>query len=473
MTPFLTELEHQLRGAAEREAGAGRPRSRIDGHRRLWSLIQVAPVAVAVGVAVLVFVLGLVFLHRGHAHTGSTASTVPTPAASVLRIGAPAGPSRPLNGVVGSSIEPGTARVVAEGRDLHGGLPWGLETFRTTDGQTCMLAGREQSGRVGVIGEDGTFNDDGRFHPFTPYTVSAYCGETDGNNNAFINVSDPATATSGNDQDVVRDGCQPSSASLRGTHAKLCPAADERQLEYGLLGPDAVSVTYTAGRHTNTVPTGPDGAYIVVGPGVHAGSGGSVSDHLMPGMVTAVTYRDGSACRPRQVTVPGHGSLGCPPVGYLAPPHARVTAAEVRAPVTATLTTATRWCGSSSGHYIACDASIPAGYRALRGSAGMVLLQWSWIARVAASGSNSGYEYTIKGGPPCGGGQSSSGPIPARRDERIVQQSLGSSGCAQQDTISVEYRVNVGPGGANFASPPNPGHDGQPLVGSTTINVPR
>jgi hypothetical protein len=27
--------------------------------------------------------------------------------------------------------------------------------------------------------------------------------------------------------------------------------------------------------------------------------------------------------------------------------------------------------------------------------------------------------------------------------------------------------------GAGFAAPPDPGHDGQPLVGSTTIDVPR
>jgi hypothetical protein len=470
MTPFLAELEHQLRDAAERETGAGRRRSLIARRRLFRSLIHAAPVAVAVGIGVLVFVSALVFLHHGHARKGSAASTVPTPSGAVLPIGAPAGPSGPLPGATVGSIEQGSLTVAATARDLHGGLPWGLETFRTTHGQTCVLAGREQSGRVGVIGMDGAYHNDGRFHPFTPYTLSQFCGQTDRHNSAFINISEPTTAASGNDQDIARTGCQPSSGSGRSAGARRCPAADERQLEYGLLGPEATSVTYTAGGHTITAPTGPDGAYIVVGPRASASSGVSVSNQLSPGMVTAVRYRDGSTCRPRHGAIPRHESLECPPVGYLAPLHARVTAAEVRAPVTATLTTAKRWCASNSGRYTACDAGVPAGYRPVPGTAGMVLLQWSWVARVAASGSNAGYEYAIKGGPPCGGGQSSSGPIPARRGQQIVQQSLGSFGCTQRETISVEYRVNVGPGGPGFASPPNPGHDGQPLVGSITIN---
>jgi hypothetical protein len=199
----------------------------------------------------------------------------------------------------------------------------------------------------------------------------------------------------------------------------------------------------------------------------------AVSDQLLPGMVTAVKYRDGTTCRPRHILVPRHETRGCSPVGYVAPPHAHLTSAEVRAPISATVKSAARWCANSSGHYVACDVRVPAGYRILRSTAGMVLLQWSWVARVAAPGANSGYEYAITGGPPCGGKQSSSSPIAARRGQRIVQQSLGSFACAQRETISVEYRTNVGPGGANFASPADPGHDGQPFVGSTSIDVPR
>jgi hypothetical protein len=473
MTPFMTELEHQLRGAAERETGAGRHRSPIDRRGLFRSLIQAAPVAVAVGVGVLVFVSGLVLLHHGHPRHGSPATTVLTPSAAVLPIGVPAGPSGPQKEATVGSIEQRTLKLAATARDIHKGLPWGLEAFQTTNGQTCVLAGREQSGRVGVIGVDGAFKNDGRFHPFTPYTLSQYCGQTDRNNSAFINVSDPTTAASGNDQDIVHEGCQPSPVSGRSARAQRCPAADVRQLEYGLLGPDAKSITSTAGGRTITTPTGPGGAYIVVGPRAERSSGVTVSSQLVPGMVTAVTYRDGSTCRPRPVVVRRHDSLECPPVGYLAPRHAPVTAAEVRAPVTATLTTARRWCANGSGHYIACDVTVPSGYRAIPFTAGTVLLRWSWVARVAGSGSNAGYEYAIKGGPPCGGGESSSGPIPARRGERIVQQSLGSFACTQRETISVEYRVNVGPGGPGFASPPNPGHDGQPLVGSTTITVTR
>jgi hypothetical protein len=471
MTPFLIALEDQLRSAAERDvalAGHGPGGGR---RRGFWSLIRLAPV---VAVSVAVFVLAVVFLHHGPSHTQPSTSTLATPPGAALPVGAPAGPTHPLKGGAAGRIEQGSVKVAAEIRDLRGGLPWGLETFRTTDGQTCVLAGREQLGHVGVIGQDGTFNDDGRFHPFTRYMRSSYCAQTDGNGNAFITVSEPTATASGNDQDPAFGGCRLSSASAHAAHQKACPGVDERQLEYGLLGPDAASVTSIAlaGR-PSTVPTGPDGAFIVVGPRATASSGAAVSDRLMPGMVTAVTYRDGSSCQPRRPQPSRTDSRGCPPVGYLAPPHVPVTSADVRAPLTATLIHAQRWCANNSGHYIACDARVPAGYRVLPDTRGMVLLQWSWTAHVAASGSNAGYEYAITGGPPCGGGQSSSGPISARSGQRVVQQSLGGFACTQRQTISVEYRVNVGPGGPNFASPPDPGHDGQPFVGSTTIEVTR
>jgi hypothetical protein len=161
-------------------------------------------------------------------------------------------------------------------------------------------------------------------------------------------------------------------------------------------------------------------------------------------------------------------------VGYVAPRSPHVTSAEVSAPVTATVSTASRWCVNRlGGLYTACDRGIPAGDEVVPSGPRTVLLQWSWIARVAASGPNAGYEYAITSGSPCGGGQSSSSPIRARRGQRLVEQSLGSTPCAARDTISVEYRTNVGPGGVNFAVPPRPGHDGQPLVGSTTADVPR
>jgi hypothetical protein len=472
MTPFLTELEVQLRRAAEREVASTRGRSMVVARHRLWSVMRLAPAFVAVGLAVMVFGFALVFLHHGRPRTHPSAPAVTTPAGAVLPIGAPAGPTRQLGGAGSTGIEQDTVKIAAAAPDLHGGLPWGVESFQTTDGQTCVLAGRDQSGRLGVIGEDGTFNNDSRFHMFTRYTRSSYCGQTDGNGNAFIVISDPATAASGDDQ-VIAGGCRPSSASARAAHTAVCPKADTRQLEYGLLGPDATSVTYTVGTRSATVATGPGGAFIVVGPPTKSKLGAGVSDRVLPGLVTAVHYRNGSTCRPRQAPVPGHESLACPLVGYRAPRGPRVTSSDVRTPVTATVITAHRWCGNSSGHYIACDRHVPADYRVLHGSGGMVLLQWSWLARVAASGTNAGYEYAITDGPPCGGGQSSSGVIHARRGQRIVQQSLGSSACAQRDTISVEYRTNVGPGGANFANPPHPGHDQQPFVGATTIYVPR
>ena len=45
-----------------------------------------------------------------------------------------------------------------------------------------------------------------------------------------------------------------------------CPAQDLLNIAFGVLGPEAVSVTYLLNGHTVTEPTGPGGAYIAVVP---------------------------------------------------------------------------------------------------------------------------------------------------------------------------------------------------------------
>ena len=65
------------------------------------------------------------------------------------------------------SMDPGASRLSSvRARDPEGGLSWGLAITRSADGKTfCAQTGRVQEGRLGVIGRDGTFGDDGRFHP--------------------------------------------------------------------------------------------------------------------------------------------------------------------------------------------------------------------------------------------------------------------------------------------------------------------
>jgi len=48
--------------------------------------------------------------------------------------------------------------------DPGGGLPWGIRLVRTTRGLLCVQVGRLLDGRLGVLGQDGEFHNDGLFH---------------------------------------------------------------------------------------------------------------------------------------------------------------------------------------------------------------------------------------------------------------------------------------------------------------------
>ena len=93
-----------------------------------------------------------------------------------------------------------------------------------------------------------------------------------------------------------------------------CPSADERELAFGLRGPDAQSVTYTADGRTRSERTvGSDGAYLIVLP-VH-GSRSPGTSFAEP--VTAVTYRNGTVCPTRPQ--PGRPARSCDYEGFVLP----------------------------------------------------------------------------------------------------------------------------------------------------------
>ena len=48
--------------------------------------------------------------------------------------------------------------------DPQGGPPWGIRVFSTSRGVGCIQVGRLVDGEIGVLGSDGAFGDDGRFH---------------------------------------------------------------------------------------------------------------------------------------------------------------------------------------------------------------------------------------------------------------------------------------------------------------------
>jgi hypothetical protein len=218
--------------------------------------------------------------------------------------------------------------------DPAGGPPWTMRVYDTSRGLGCVQVGRLVGGRIGVLGIDGAFHDDGRFHPLPTQASQAEgeCALLDARGHAFLGVATFDEPASG----------LPRECHLLGSRAasERCGRSDPRDVFYGLLGPDARSITYTAEGRTRTIPTiGSDGAYLIVerGPaqlariGVESGGvgalpagGGSVSGrgglHLdLRQPVRTVTYTHARTCSlTRHGFRNGRGRSCLPPVGYVA-----------------------------------------------------------------------------------------------------------------------------------------------------------
>jgi hypothetical protein len=245
-------------------------------------------------------------------------------ATGVLRTGTPVRPSRPLAPTVGLGVPArGGSRVLhVHSADPAGGPAWGMRVVHTTRDLLCIQVGRLYDGQLGVLGLDGAFHDDGRFHPLPPDTIGRQPGATSCHPEG-VRVS---LEVSG----IPAGGLMPE-------YGAIGPLAHALWVSYGLLGPDAVSVTYTYKGTSHSVPVEPvTGAYLIVLPGIEAGAdrdnityGGS-SGVSRPGAgaplpnpagaLTAITYRfRSSTCRD---TIQARSPDACPrPQG--APPERR------------------------------------------------------------------------------------------------------------------------------------------------------
>jgi hypothetical protein len=205
--------------------------------------------------------------------------------------------------------------------DGDGGPPWGLRISTTTRALGCLLPGRVVSGRIGVFGRYGAFNDDGKLHPFPKDVLAAQgCAPLDANGRLFLSVANgSAQASASRTQD-----CRPRVSQT------MCAKGTERHLLYGVLGPNAKSVTYTTPAGPKTVPTvGPEGAYLIVLPstGVNGGLSRAPSDPT----IISIAFRDGSACDGAQLRERTCALRGLRPL-----PVERLTHKDVAAKVTAT-----------------------------------------------------------------------------------------------------------------------------------------
>ena len=225
------------------------------------------------------------------------------PASGELPIGAPAGPLHvPANTFQGAAI-PATVRLVAETPDPHGGLPWGLRAFRTTRGQTCLQVGRVQHGTIGVIGQDGAWGNDHRFHPISPnaYTGQS-CSPTDAAGHAINNVAVNGGGAIASANVPWGTGAQGGGcgANTGRRPQPACPPQDLRNLNYGLLGPDAVSIDFVgAGGRRYTEPTNaPDGAYLIVTHPARKAPPASTTAQAEAAAAAAAAGQQAQACNP-------------------------------------------------------------------------------------------------------------------------------------------------------------------------------
>lgn len=447
---------------------APRRRPRLPG-----ALLRMIVPAMGVAVAIVVAMIALVLVNHGaHSARPQGAQQVPV----------------------------GTVQLAAEAPDPNGGPPWGLRNLQARRLEGCMQVGRLKSGQIGTLGQDGAFSNDGRFHPI-PLHENFPCARTDASGHLFLNIfrqEVPASAQTGSTHGGCRSSSnQPPPSVIRPLGhtpptVPTCPTRDLRNLAYGVLGPDAVSITYTRGHHTVTQRTGPDGAYLIVLPATKQsctvrspGGGRSCMDSAgeittstpQSEVITTITYRDGHVCRLPAPTLKrsarANRVTGCPNVGYVRfpafhPPH--ITSAQVSAPMTVRILTAHRYCYSTS-LLIPCDHTIPHGYKpaAPGASPRIALVDITFTARLAADNHRSVYElsYGRASGPASctlnTGGTSGTTMHPIAAGQRVTIQDYQEV-CPGTYTGLVTYQSNGGPGRDTLDSS-GPIHDHSILVG--------
>jgi len=412
----------QRRIARPRHAAVGSRRSRV--HRR----VSARAVGVSVAVALLMTAVALA-------------------AAGVFSEGTALGPETPASAGQREGVAlPGTIKLLPlSAPDPGGGLPWGLRVARTTRGLTCVSVGRVDYGTVGVLGQDGAFANDGRFHPLSPnYFESLGCAVTNANGRGFVNVALRELPASGLWGETAADGgCSPSPSQE--TRQTMCPAGDVREAFFGLLGPDARSITYhLPGGGTRTTPLlAPYGAYLLVFregsvPSNPDGSGGSTGGPgLSAGEIVAVTYADGTTCR-----VPAESLVeSCAPVGFVAPHAALPAAGEHSTTVQVRVREANRYC-SNEHATVPCEGAPPPGYRPLHvpGEPKQTLAEVSFRAPVPITSSRGFYETELRYRQ-CNNGQGAGAPTDydIRAGQRVTVDLLIPRECSRVVTGWVEY----------------------------------
>ena len=146
--------------------------------------------------------------------------------------------------------------------DPAGGLAWGMRVVRTTRGLVCVQVGRLRDGRLGVLGQDGEFHDDGLFHELPAGVLDPYTCSQPG---YYVLYRSEGLPASGAMPGPAKSCLYPGAPRRHHSDPRSCPAGDERMIAFGVLGPHARSVAYRQQGEMRTVATtGSLGAYLIV-----------------------------------------------------------------------------------------------------------------------------------------------------------------------------------------------------------------
>ncbi len=303
---IVPQIERQLHDAAGRRMR--RPLARAAGWTGRARSVPGTRLRVVLVVLILVLATTTITLAAtGVILTGS-------PVRPVVRPIATAGEGVPVEGEV--------RLLPLRAADPAGGLPWGMRIVHTTRGLICVQIGRVLDGKLGQLGVDGAFHDDGRFHALPADALPDVLGS--GQGWMAGNCASPGDTYAG---DSV--GLQLSAAGSPRRGAGV--SSDRREISFGLLGAHAVGVTYREGAGTRTQPVLPGlGAYLIVQrytSGRPLGSAGETDGRDEPGnysrpaapngALTAITYSyAGRACIDR-----GNLRLASCGLSEVPPPH--------------------------------------------------------------------------------------------------------------------------------------------------------
>lgn len=201
---------------------------------------------------------------------------------------------------------PETARLLpVTAPDPDGGPPWGMQIIKTDRAVGCIGTGRVVAGQLGLLGADGAFGDDGRFHAVPAPGAWRNCLTLDGRGQLFAGVQAMGVRANGSD---TAEGCSVRALTRRET---ACAPDRVRNVFFGLLGPMAKSFAYRIDGQTHTAPTvGPEGAFMLVTrgrPGVSDGivMGGPI---MLNSPVDRIDFTDGTICKPKLRAAASGGS---------------------------------------------------------------------------------------------------------------------------------------------------------------------